>query len=58
MALNSFQLFINQVQETHEALRIQVLKIIYDVLMVHEDEFLGRGVAVSSRYILSFILVS
>lgn len=48
MALNSFQLFINQVQAAPELLKIRVLKIVFDILMVHEGEFLGRpGDAVS-----------
>jgi condensin complex subunit 3 len=42
MALNSFQLFINQVQAAPEFLKIRVLKIVFDILMVHEGEFLGR----------------
>lgn len=48
MALSSFQLFINQVQAAPELLKVRVLKIVFDILMVHEGEFLGRpGDAVS-----------
>jgi condensin complex subunit 3 len=53
MALNSFQLFINQVQSAPELLKIRVLKIVFDILMVHENEFLGRpGDAVRSCFVM------
>ena len=42
MALNSFQLFISQIQSAPEVLRIRVLQIVFDILMVHEGDFLGR----------------
>ncbi|CAL1698734.1 unnamed protein product [Somion occarium] len=41
MALNSFQLFLNQLQSTPEKHKIPVLKIVFDILMVHEGHFLG-----------------
>ena len=43
MALNSFQLFLSQVQSAPEVLKTRVLQIVFDMLMVHEGEFLGRG---------------
>lgn len=43
MALNSFQLFLTQVQSSPEVLKIRVLHIVFDMLMVHEGDFLGRG---------------
>ncbi|GJJ15062.1 hypothetical protein Clacol_009337 [Clathrus columnatus] len=55
MALNSFQLFINQVQAAPEVLRIRVLKIVFDILMVHESEFLGRAGDTGER-IVEFLL--
>lgn len=55
MALNSFQLFINQVQAAPEVLKIRVLKIVFDVLMVHEGEFLGRPGDTGER-IVEFLL--
>lgn len=43
MALNSFQLFLNQLQSPSLAdkHKIPVLKIVFDILMVHEGNFLG-----------------
>ncbi|KAF8524376.1 nuclear condensing complex subunit [Hysterangium stoloniferum] len=55
MALNSFQLFINQVQSAPEFLKIRVLKIVFDILMVHEGEFLGRPGDAGER-IVEFLL--
>ncbi|KAF8494799.1 nuclear condensing complex subunit [Gautieria morchelliformis] len=55
MALNSFQLFINQVQAAPEILKIRVLKIVFDILMVHENEFLGRPGDAGER-IVEFLL--
>lgn len=45
MALNSFQLFLSQIQAAPEVLKLRVLQIVFDVLMVHDGEFLGRGSA-------------
>lgn len=42
MALQSFQLFVSQVESAPEPLRLRVFQIIFDVLMVHEHDFLGR----------------
>ena len=42
MAVNSFLLFIGQIRPaTPEVLRIRVLQIIFDILMVHDRDFLG-----------------
>ena len=43
MALNSFQLFLNQLQSPSLAdkHKMPVLKIVFDILMVHEGHFLG-----------------
>jgi condensin complex subunit 3 len=43
MALNSFQLFLSQIQAAPEVLKMRVLQIVFDILMVHEGEFLGRN---------------
>ncbi|KAF9234461.1 nuclear condensing complex subunit [Melanogaster broomeanus] len=43
MALNSFQLFLSQIQAAPEMLQTRVLYIVFDVLMVHEGDFLGRN---------------
>lgn len=42
MALNSFQLFLSQIQSAPEVLKLRVLQIVFDILMVHENDFLGR----------------
>ncbi|OSD02561.1 hypothetical protein PYCCODRAFT_320509 [Trametes coccinea BRFM310] len=55
MALSSFQLFLSQVQAAPEVLKIRVLQIIFDVLMVHEDAFLGPGSPNGER-IIEFLL--
>jgi len=41
LALSSFQLFLSQIQNTSEVLKIRVLQIVFDILMVHENDFLG-----------------
>ncbi|KAI5122624.1 hypothetical protein M0805_008713 [Coniferiporia weirii] len=43
MALNSFQLFLQQVQQSPETLKIRILHILFDVMMVHEGDFLGNA---------------
>ena len=45
MAINSFQLFLGQIQSAPGILKIRVLQIVFDILMVHEGEFLGKGSA-------------
>ena len=41
MAMNSFRLFIGQIQSAPELLRVRVLQIMFDILMVHDRDFLG-----------------
>ncbi|KIJ59925.1 hypothetical protein HYDPIDRAFT_99639 [Hydnomerulius pinastri MD-312] len=53
MALNSFQLFLGQIQTAPEVLKIRVLHIVFDILMVHEGDFLGKG---SGERIVEFLL--
>lgn len=55
MALNSFQLFLSQIQAAPEVLKIRVLQIVFDILMVHEGDFLGRSNAGGER-IVEFLL--
>lgn len=52
MALNSFQLFLGQIQTAPEVLKIRVLQIVFDILMVHENDFMSkeRG-AVGNNYL-------
>jgi condensin complex subunit 3 len=42
MARKSFQLFLHQIASSPEVLRTRVLQIVFDILMVHEGEFLGK----------------
>lgn len=59
MALNSFQLFLGQIQSAPEVLKMRVLQIVFDILMVHEGEFLGKDSAgVSIPYILLTVSVT
>ncbi|KZT24842.1 hypothetical protein NEOLEDRAFT_1134516 [Neolentinus lepideus HHB14362 ss-1] len=55
MALNSFQLFLSQVQSAPEPLKIRVLQIIFDMLMVHDRDFLGNDGVAGDR-IIEFLL--
>lgn len=43
MALSSFQLFMSQVQNSPTELKVQVLRIILDLLMVYDQEFFSRS---------------
>ena len=43
MALNSFQLFLNQIQNAPEDLKVKVLQVVFDILMVYDDELLLRS---------------
>ena len=49
MALNSFQLFFSQVQSAPEVLKTRVLQIMFDMLMVHEADFLGARATIGVR---------
>ena len=40
MALNSFPLFLQQIQPSPESLKLRILQIVFDVLMVYEGDFL------------------
>ncbi|GBE88890.1 hypothetical protein SCP_1402980 [Sparassis crispa] len=55
MAMSSFQLFLNQVQSAPEELKVKVLQVIFDVLMVYEEEFLRRSGDVAEK-IVTFLL--
>jgi len=43
MALNSFQLFLSQAQNAPTELKVQVLRIILDLLIVYDQEFFSRS---------------
>ncbi|KAG7094853.1 hypothetical protein E1B28_005661 [Marasmius oreades] len=55
MAVNSFQLFLSQVQGAHEDLKLKILQIILDLLVLYDSEFLGRSEDISHQ-IITFIL--
>ncbi|KAG1728449.1 nuclear condensing complex subunit [Suillus lakei] len=57
MALNSFQLFLGQVQTAPEVLKIRVLQIVFDILMVHENDFLSNVGGASERIVEFFLHV-
>ncbi len=43
MALSSFQLFLIQAQNAPGELKVQVLRIIMDLLIMYDQEFFGRS---------------
>ncbi|TCD66080.1 hypothetical protein EIP91_001838 [Steccherinum ochraceum] len=55
MAMSSFQLFLNQVQSAPEELKLKVLQVIFDILMVYEEELLRRNKDIADR-IITFLL--
>ncbi|KAG1823715.1 nuclear condensing complex subunit [Suillus subaureus] len=57
MALNSFQLFLGQIQTAPEVLKIRVLQIVFDILMVHENDFLNKEGGASERIVEFFLHV-
>lgn len=58
MALNSFQLFLSQVQTAPEVLKLRVLQVVFDVLMVHEGDFLANASVGVRRVLLHLALSS
>ena len=50
MALSSFQLFLSQAQNAPTELKVQVLRIILDLLIVYDQEFFSRSVDVVSFF--------
>ncbi|KAL1742526.1 nuclear condensing complex subunit [Schizophyllum fasciatum] len=42
MAVNSFQLFLSQVQAAPEDLKLKVLQIVLDILIMYDQEYFGR----------------
>ncbi|KAJ3782510.1 nuclear condensing complex subunit [Lentinula aff. detonsa] len=55
MAINSFQLFLNQVQTAPEDLKLKVLQIVFDLLIMYDRDFLGRSEQISQQ-IISFLI--
>lgn len=56
MALSSFQLFVNQVQNAPEELQVQVLHVIFDLLVMYPHDFFGRSEEMVSGPVVVFIL--
>ncbi|KIM46792.1 hypothetical protein M413DRAFT_23143 [Hebeloma cylindrosporum] len=55
MALSSFQLFLSQAQHAPGELKVQVLRVIMDLLIMYDQEFFGRSEDTATR-ILDFLL--
>lgn len=51
MALGSFQLFVSQVQTAPEELKVKVLWIIFDLLMMYDEEFFGRSEEIVGHFL-------
>ncbi len=43
MGLSSFQLFLSQAQNAPEELKVQVLKVIMDLLIMYDQDFFGKS---------------
>ena len=52
MALSSFQLFLSQTENAPTELKVQVLRIILDLLIVYDQEFFSRSEDVVSFFLL------
>jgi hypothetical protein len=52
MAARSLQLFLNQISGAPTQFKLRLLQVVFDVLMVHESDFLsaGSGDNVSPRF--------
>lgn len=51
MALSSFQLFLSQVQTAPEDLKLRVLQVIFDLLIMYDQEFFARSEDIVRRYL-------
>ncbi|KAF8155928.1 nuclear condensing complex subunit [Crassisporium funariophilum] len=61
MALSSFQLFLSQAQNAPAELKVQVLRIILDLLIMYDQEFFGKSEDIvsfctSATRIIDFLL--
>jgi len=43
MALSSFQLFVSQAQNAPAEIKVEVLKVIMDLVIMYEQEFFGKS---------------
>ncbi|KAF8069093.1 nuclear condensing complex subunit [Lyophyllum atratum] len=55
MALSSFQLFLGQVQSAPEELKLRVLQVIFDLLIMYDQEFFVRSDDIAQK-IINFLL--
>ncbi|KAK0449796.1 nuclear condensing complex subunit [Desarmillaria tabescens] len=55
MALSSFQLFLSQIQNAPEELRLKVLQVVFDLLVMYEYDFLSRSEEVAEQ-IITFLV--
>ncbi|CAL1698800.1 unnamed protein product [Somion occarium] len=55
MAMSSFQLFLSQVQSSSEDLKLKVLQVVFDILMIYEEDLLRRSKDIAER-IIAFLL--
>ncbi|KZT66264.1 hypothetical protein DAEQUDRAFT_768182 [Daedalea quercina L-15889] len=55
MAMNSLQLFLNQVQSAPEDLKVKVLQVVFDILMIYDEELLLRSEDIAHK-IVTFLL--
>lgn len=52
MALSSFQLFLNQAQNAPAELKVEVMKVIMDLLIMYDQEFFGKSEETVSAFSL------
>ncbi|KAG6907366.1 hypothetical protein DXG01_009187 [Tephrocybe rancida] len=51
MALSSFQLFLSQVQTAPEELKIRVLQVIFDLLIMYDQDFFARSDDIAQKIV-------
>ncbi|KAL5523222.1 YCG1_1 [Sanghuangporus sanghuang] len=54
MALNSFPLFLQQINPSPESLKLRILQIVFDILMVYEGDFL-RNASIGGDRVVEFL---
>ncbi|KIK06440.1 hypothetical protein K443DRAFT_674418 [Laccaria amethystina LaAM-08-1] len=55
MALSSFQLFVSQAQNASTELKLQVIRVIFDLLFMYDQDFFGHSEDIAKR-IIDFLL--
>lgn len=53
VAMQSFQLFLNQVQDAPEDLKAQILKVVFDILLLYDNELLRHSEDTVSALLLN-----